>query len=145
MSEMAAPALRGIILRGEDDKVIVQARPQDVQRFAPRGGEQVYVRPADIRLRVGRWGGMMMLSTGVMTQPITFASSAPMMGETAPELDPADYLYDRHGRPVAVINDIQVHVDQIDVTTFGGTRQFINGQQMISISAQGLPGVRVLG
>lgn len=129
------PTLRGIILRDDDDKVIVQATPSEVRTFATQHrGQQVAVQPTT---------GYMRASFAVRNPPPTTIEE--MSGHADAILDPYGLLYNAEGKPVAQIREWQVSVDQLDVTSFSDTRQFLMGVgQRVQIGVEVLPGVRLL-
>lgn len=149
--QFLVPTLRGIIVRDETDKVVVQATPQQIQQFAPRPGQEVAVRPETppVRMRVGgrRYAAR---SANMYTYGPASAWQEPTLEEDArPEVGRLrydDYLYDRDGRPVAQIVAVDVYQDRFETTTFGdAVRSYMAGQTQIDIRARGLPGVTLLG
>jgi hypothetical protein len=170
-SPYTAPTLRGIILRDEDDKVIVQATPADIRAFGQQPGQSVNMRPETARVsmrRTSRLAGSGFAeqhrygygsgypwptsrfanswSTGDDLAALNYASTE-QVGARRLEpgrIDPEDYLYDRHGRPVATILSVNINVGTADVSTFGGGRQVMQtGLTDVDITAKGLPGVTV--
>lgn len=136
LSRWQAPppvALRGIILRSESrERVIVQATPEEIAAFSARDGDPVNVHPREMRVVVGP---PMAMSTSSSPGPIP---------PELPTVDPYEVmrhglLYDRYGRPVARVTDVQVHVDHIDVTDWGGVvNRFVTGHRRISIQAEAI-------
>lgn len=140
--------LRGIILRDEEDRVIVQATPKEIEAFAPRRGQAVDVRQANVTMRVrGMRGHPFLAATNVESTGVDASRNpqqAPVDG--AGVIDPmGGMLYDAEGRPVALIDSVHVTANHIDVTRFGGTRQMMMaGPASIELGVKVLPGVTLL-
>ena len=149
-SAFTGDTLRGVILSDDDDKVVVQASPQEVRRFVARPGRDVTVaRQIRGRMVLGEttW------STSV-DEPLSVTQrwhNSASTGDDFPEpgvirlmRGGVAFLHDEHGRPVATITDINLSAHPIDVTSFASRRDvFVNGITEIEIRARGLPGVRV--
>jgi len=137
-----APTLRGILVRDEEDKVIVQATPQDIRAFGQQAGTEVRMQPEapDVRMRVGRAREASpftyLYGSQVAGWPVGCYTTAPILPDPGPgRLVYGDYLYDRQGRPVAVMTTLRVNVQNHDITTFGGTRQVLAGMAEVEIEA----------
>ena len=105
--------VRGIILRGEDDELVVRASPAEVDAFARRG-----------------WGGAVVSGTerapSVWMQP-------------AAEVRPNDLLYDVTVRPVARITEMSISADRRDMTELGSVIQrWAQGLVQVDIRAVGV-------
>lgn len=125
------PNLRGIIVRDDDDSIIVRATPAEVKAFTSKAkrGQEVNVKPASLRMRVGH---VPRETWDENTQP------------TAAELRGGDLLYNAAGQPVATIQEVIMSSNPIRVTTLGGmVDTFIQGRYYVDIRAEGLPGLRV--
>jgi hypothetical protein len=131
------PILRGIIVRDEDDKIIVQATQPEVERFArQRRGVAVDMRPATLRVRVHHDG---------LQSPATWQDhDGGPVGVIRLRGNSPIVLYNDEGLPVAIVRDVQQHSMPIEVTSHGNVmEQFISGGLYLSLTADGLPGVRV--
>ena len=107
---MSPKLVRGILLGGEFDKLIVQATVNEVAQFA--AGSAVFVAGAPVP------GGTDW--TDVMS-------------------DGGGFLYDRHGRPAALISQIDVRRQNIDVTSSSDSSpQMIAGPMEVLIRARGI-------
>lgn len=130
-ADSASLAIRGIIIRDDEDRIIVQARPNDVRRFA-RPNAQVDLRRTDVRLGF-RPGGFRLR----MAEPANGLDVA-----EPGRIDPLDYLYDRDGRPVCQVTEVVVEARPIEVTTFGDVEaRFIQAPSEVDIRAVGVHGV----
>lgn len=126
------PILRGIIVRDDDDSIIVRATPQEVQRFSAKTpkGQTVDVKPAKLSVRLPRDPGAAV--------PRTWTSAVPT--STTAEIGLNDMvLYNREGLPVAVISEVE------QVVTGGRDlpSHVAEGHYFVNIKAEGLPGLRV--
>lgn len=119
--------LRAIIVRDEHDQIVVTASPSDIRNFAPVKGQEVTMRPPMPAVRMQRGGRIQ--------NPVDMEQADGVY------LDMDDYLYDRHGRPVAMMDRVTVDAGVLDVTTMSGGRQFAQGMVTVNIEARGLPGV----
>lgn len=127
--------LRGILLRDEGEALVVTASPAEVRRFAEgQRGRPVVVQQAEVRMR---FGGLNADAYGDPAQDV-LALEPGVLRSTD------QFLYDREGRPVARVVRLTQDVDQIDVTSFGSTRQmFTPGLIRIGLEVAVLAGVRV--
>jgi hypothetical protein len=132
-SPFTTPVLRGIVVRDEDDRIVVRATPVEVERFGARPGLRVDLRAADVRLRVGgRPGGESAARSHGVTGPVGELRLVPGL------------LYDAVGRPVAVIREVRRHVESVDVTTFAGGTAVASGVGRIEFAAEALAGVQLV-
>ncbi len=108
---MSGPRLvRGILLGGEFDKLVIQATAHDVAVF-------------------GSPGAAVCVSDGPSAGVVDWRD---LMGA-------GGFLYDRHGHQVAIIEQIQQHRSVVDVTPTGSSfSQVIGGLREVSIRARGL-------
>lgn len=155
-SPFTVPTLRGIILRDETDKVIVQATPSEVREFAPRPGQEVAVRPDAPRVRArmvpAHYGGMYFYGA---SRGVGWPWPRPQLDEedesptgAVGRLRHNDFLYDRDGRPVARMTEINVLVPTagMGMSLLGdAAAQVASGDVFYEIRARGLPGVTLLG
>jgi hypothetical protein len=117
--------LRAIVVRDEDDRIIVAATPQDIRNFAAKPGQEVRVRPprAEVRMRLG--------GQAAIGEP----------AEDVGRIDLDDYLYDRDGKRVAYVRRFTFHSEAIDVSTFAGGSAFVQGLMHTELDVVALPGV----
>jgi hypothetical protein len=122
------PTLRGIIIRDDDDRIIVQATTQDVQRFAQRPGQRVQVQPAELRVKLD--GAKRTVEIDVPEHVGTIRRRG--------------FLYDSDGLPVARIVEVLVHTSFVEMSTVLGQQRLLSGAGgKVDIQAEGLPGVAV--
>lgn len=144
-SPFTAPALRAIILRDDNDKLIVQASKKEISAFAQPKGQPVQIRPTS--------PDMLMRFRGRHHEPpetqATFAQPDPYTSGRV-ILNPDDFLYNVNGEPVARIMELEMiyHSNIIEVTTFGSSnRDYIAGDgtggSTINLRATGLPNTRL--
>jgi hypothetical protein len=101
--------LRGIILRADAETLIVKPSESQVERYAP--GAEVEVRP--FRVAPG--------------------TRSPLQFEVG------DYLYNRHGYRVAMVEEMVLRTEPIDATSFGDRYQtFRPGRRRLEIRAVGV-------
>lgn len=130
---VTVPTLRGIIVRDEDDRIIVRATAEEVQRFAhTRIGSPVDMRPATLRVTVPHTG-----ATSPTSWDSYYNQTPPgiirMRGSRPP------VLYDVNGQPVAIVREARTEM----MGTGWVPGQFKNGEYFVHIVADGVPGVRV--
>jgi hypothetical protein len=130
--------LRAIIVREDKDTLVVQANEADIQRFARARATEVDIHQAT--LRVGLVGGATYATTG---QDFVLGGAASQANDPG-VISMGDFLYDREGRRVAILDDVQVSFDRIDITTFGDMHaNYMRGAMTVAIRAHGVPGVTV--
>ena len=162
-NKFTAPTLRGIILRDDDDQVIVQATREDIRTFAPQRGQEVRVQPAEVRFRLRQptfystqalnplqmhylYGSRSLPSwpNYMTTGSFEDVSFGERESDEPGSVDPAGYLYDQRGRAVARVLEVTVNVRHEDMMTVRGAREAFEGGATLDIRAEGLPGVRLL-
>ena len=107
--------LRGIIVRADADKLIVEATPDQIARFNPTTGQEAEIQ-----------------RTATAAMPGGFLSGNGSVEDRT--------LFDRFGRAVAIVTDVSIHQELIDVTNFSSDQQtYLHGHRTVDIRAIGLP------
>lgn len=121
-----APPLRGLIIRADAERLIVQATTEEILRFKPEPQQQLEIRRQSVRGQI-RFGTVSEETTRTIHR-----GAQQVAGITPGRLDfrGNDFLYDRDGRPVAYIKAVNV-------------TSAIDRPLAIEIEAVGVPGVDI--
>lgn len=140
---MNGAPLRAIILRDENETLVVQASPEEVQRFDPRVGQEIVLQ------HIAR--AFAIPGQGLQYGDYTYTTSSPATpqvrsarGVIEPRADPPQVLYDARHRPVCFIHSVDVDIERFNITVFGDPQPtYISGRPHLRISVEVLDGVTI--
>lgn len=132
--------LRAIVLRDEEDTLVVQATPAQVAQFGARSGDAVMLRRQRPRSTVVM-GGIGFVSGGTRAD----AAHDDVLGQVRGTIcarDGHNYLYDKDGHPVAFIT--RLRQEMIDVTRYGDVSAQYLPSNIVSVDVVVLDGVQIV-
>lgn len=122
VNQLAPPSLgglRGIILRDDEDTIVVKASQADIKRFGA-------ARQSEVVVNHGRMSMDFATANAVITGGVSFVMARP-----------GEMLYNADGAPVLRIRDASYRRDTFDVSTFSDQfPKFVQGRLRISIEGE---------